>query len=216
MKQFVQIGVGTFGYNVARELCRLGHQVLVIDSDDRRIEQIKADVTQAVVADVTNKQVLREFVTDAIDGVLVSLGDNLEATILAVFFLREQGVRNIIVKAANEDHARVLRVVGATRVIHPEREVAMSLAQKLTFPNLIEHIPLAPEYGIVEIACPDKFVDKSLRELQLRNKYNLEVIAIKEVLRNEFHFVPGADFRLPLDSALIIIGKKSDIEKLKF
>lgn len=214
MRQYVAIGVGTFGFNVAKELCKRGHQVLVIDADARRIETIKGFVTQAIVADATDKLVLKEFVPPGVDAVIISMGDNLEASILAAFHVKELGVRHVIVKAMTDDHARVLKVVGATEVIHPEKDVAISLAERLSIPNLIDHIPLAPEYGIVELACPERFVGKTLRELQLRNRYNLEVIAVKEVLHNRLHLIPGADFSIPIDSALVIIGKRSDLEKL--
>ena len=215
MGQFVVIGLGAFGFNLATALSELGHEVLAVDSDTKKIEQIKDKVTQIVVADVRDKKALSEFISDNIDVAIVSLGDRMEASILATLYLKDLGVRKIIVKAVNEPHGQILKSIGAAEIIYPEKDVAMSLAKNLTIPNLIDRIPLAPEYCIVEIAIPDHFIGKSLEELRLRSKYNVEVIAIKDVLLDTFDLIPRVDVRIKPDSALIIIGRESDIHKLK-
>ena len=216
MKQYIVIGVGNFGANLATTLCKLGNQVLVIDLNKKKIDQIKDKVTHAVIADATDKEVLREFVKSSIEAVIVGLGDNMEANILTTLHLKDLKAKRIIAKAMSEDHGKILRAIGVTDIVYPERDVAIRLAKELTDPNLIEHIPLAPEYSIATIASPDKFIGKTLKELQLRNKYNIEVIAIKDVLSDSFHLIPGADFKIPPDSALLVIGKKTSVDKLRF
>lgn len=215
MGQFVVIGLGNFGYNVAVSLFEQGHQVLAIDSNNKKIEQIKDKVTQAVVTNVKEKETLSEFLSSDIDAAIVSLGDKIEASILTTLHLKDLGIKKIIVKAINDDHGQILKLIGAMEVIYPEKEEAVRLAQRLTSPNLIEHIPLASEYSIMEMAVPDKFIGKSLKELQLRNKYDVEVIAIKDVLQDTLHLIPGADVKIKPDSVLIVIGKEPDINKLK-
>ncbi len=215
MGQFVVIGLGNFGYNVATSLFELGNQVLAIDLNSKKIEQIKDKVTQAVVANVKDKEALSEFLSSDVDAAIVSLGDKLEASILTTLYLRDLGIKKIIVKAINDDHGQILRLIGATEVIYPEKEEATRLAQRLTTPNLIEHIPLASEYSIMEMVVPDKFAGKSLKELQLRSKYKVEVIAIKDVLHDTLQLIPGADVKIKPDNVLIVIGKKPDINKLK-
>lgn len=207
---FVVVGLGNFGYNVAIALTELGHQVLAIDSNNKKIEQIKDKVTQTVVADVRDKETLSEFISKDVDVAIVGLGDRMEASTLAVLYLKELGVKKIVVKVINDDHGQIMKSIGATDLIYPEKEVASSLAKRLTSPNLIEHVPLAPEYSIVEIAAPDNFIGKTLAELQLRTKYNVEVIAIKDVISDTIHLVPRADIKVNPDSALIIIGKEKD------
>lgn len=215
MGQFVVIGLGTFGFNIATALSELGHEVLAVDFDAKKIEQIKDKVTHIVVADVRDKKALSEFISDDIDVAIVSLGDRMEASILATLYLKDLGVRKIIAKAVNECHGQILTSIGAAEIIYPEKDVAVSLAKSLTIPNLIDRIPLAPEYCIVEIAIPDHFIGKTLEELRLRSRYNVEVIAIKDVLSDTFHLIPRVDFKIKPDSALIIIGRESDVNKLK-
>ncbi len=214
MKQYIVIGLGNFGYNIAIALSELGHYVLAIDSNRKKIEQIKDRVTHAVIGDATDKELLAEFITDSIDAVIVGLGSNMEANILITLYLRDLKVKKIISKAVSDDHGKILTAIGAHQVVYPERDVAIRMAKELTNPNLIEHIPLAPEYSIVTIAAPQKFIGKTLKELQLRNKYGVEVIAVKDVLMDKFYIIPNADFRIGIDNALLIIGEKDNIEKL--
>ncbi|MCK4904683.1 TrkA family potassium uptake protein [bacterium] len=215
MRQFVVIGLGNFGHNVAISLFEQRNQVLAIDANSKKIEQIKDKVTQAVVVNVKEKEALSEFISNDIDAAIVSLGDKIESSILTTLYLKELGVKKIIVKAINDDHGQILKLIGAMEIIYPEKEEAVRLAHRLTIPNLIEHIPLASEYSIVEIAVPDNFVGKSLKELQLRNKYNVEVIAVKDVLQDTLHLIPEADVKIKPDSVLMVIGKEVDINKFK-
>lgn len=215
MRQFVVIGLGNFGHNVAISLFEQRNQVLAIDANSKKIEQIKDKVTQAVVVNVKEKEALSEFISNDIDAAIVSLGDKIETSILTTLYLKELGVKKIIVKAINDDHGQILKLIGAMEIIYPEKEEAVRLAHRLTIPNLIEHIPLASEYSIVEIAVPDNFVGKSLKELQLRSKYNVEVIAVKDVLQDTLHLIPEADVKIKPDSVLMVIGKEVDINKFK-
>jgi len=215
MGKFVVIGLGNFGFNVAIALTELGHQVLVIDSDSKKMEPIEKKVWQSVVGDVSDKGILSKLISKDIDAVIICLGTQAEASTLATLYLKNLGIKKIIVKAMNDDHAQILKLIGATEIVFPEKEVATRVAQRISIPNLVEHIPLTPEYGIVEIAAPDKFVGKSLKELRLRSKYGVHVIAVKNMLFNSCQLIPGADFKIEPDSILIIIGKESDIKKVE-
>ncbi len=216
MKRFVVIGLGNFGMNAARALYKEGHDVLVIDSDEKKIERIKNEVNASIAADATDENVLKEFVSDIADAAIISLGENMEASVLTTLYLKELGIKRIIVKALNEAHRKVLERIGATETIFPEREAAVRLAQRLSVPNLIEHIPLAPEYSISQIETPTAFVGKTLKELQLPSRFGIQVIAIKDVLSDAFHVIPNAEFRIMPDSALLVIGKSDNLSKMRF
>lgn len=215
MGQYVVIGLGNFGFNTAISLMKKGNEVLVIDSNEKRVEKIKDLVTEAIIADAKEKSILQEFIQSNIDAVIVNLGDTIESSALVTLYLKEIGIHHIIVKVVEEIHGTIVQKLGATEIINPEKDSAIRLAERLTAPNLIEHIPLAPEYSIVEIAVPDKFAGKSLKELQLRNKYNLEVIAVKDVLSEKFKLIPSSDYKLEPDNVIIVVGKKEDLTKLK-
>lgn len=214
MKQFVILGLGSFGENLASALSEEGHEVLALDLDERKVDAIKERVTLAVVADAADKNVLSKFVNENADAVIVGM-DSMEASVLATLYLRDLGIKEIIVKAVNDDHAKVLKAVGATEVVYPEKDIALRLADRLSTPNLIEHLPLTPEYSIVEITPPKNFGGKTLKELHLRKEFGITVIAVKDVLSNKFQLIPKAEYEIKHNDVLMVIGKKGDIEKLK-
>src|SRR3972149_1982080 len=153
MGQYAVIGLGNFGFNVAVSLAEMGHEVLAIDSDSKRIDQIKENVMEAIVADGRDKKVLTEFITKDFDAVIVNLGESIESSALTTLYLRELGIKNVIVKVADEIQGTILKKIGANEIVNPEKESGVRLAQRLTEPNLIDYIPLG-EFGIVEIAIP--------------------------------------------------------------
>lgn len=215
MKNFAVLGLGNFGFNIARNLSEKGKNVLAIDSDPNQIEKIKNIVNDAIIGDIKNKAVLTEFLDQSIDTAIISTGDNEFDSILAVHHIKEIGIKNIIVKANNDMHAQILKLMGATEIIFPEKDIAEWIATRLSEPNLIERIPLSEDYSIVEYACPDKFAGNTLRKIQLRSKFNILLIAVKDILTNEFVLMPDADFKFKPDTILLLMGKKKDINQMK-
>ena len=215
MKQFVVIGLGNFGYNVAVRLAQIGHEVMAIDSSEERIDDIKDHVTQAVVADSKDKDALADLVTNAMSAAVVSLGDNIEASVLCVLYLKEIGVKRIIGKAASVDHGKILEAIGTSEVIYPERDAAVRLAEKLNAPtSVLDYIELSPDYGIVDVATPDDFVGKTLKMLHLPKEHGVLVIAVRNVLKNDIQIMPSADYKFEPDSVITVIGKYENLSKL--
>jgi len=215
MKQFVVIGLGNFGLNVAARLAQIGHEVLAIDSSEARIDHIKNKVTQAVVGDAKDKDMLREMVPNPVDAVIVGLGDSVEASILCVLYLKELGVKRVIAKASSDDHGRILESIGTSEVIYPERNAAIRLAEKLSAPtDVLDYIELSPEYGIVDVATPDKFVGKALKQLQLPKSHGVLIIAVRNVMKNAIQLMPPADYKFEPDSIMTVIGRYADLNKL--
>lgn len=216
MKQFVVIGLGRFGSNLAKALFNLGNQVLAMDMDKKVIEDIKDEVTDAIIADARDYKVLSEFIDDDVDSVIVASGAELEMSVLTVLYLKDLGVKHIIAKVKNEDHGKILAALGVNEIIYPEKDLATRLAERLTIASLISHIPLAPEYSIFEIATPDSFIGKTLAELQLRNKYGINVIGIKDILYDKIDIVPDPNYKFGPDTALIILCKTDEFADIKF
>ncbi len=215
MKRFVIIGLGSFGFTLARELSASGHEVLVVDSNETLINRIKEEVAHAIIADAKDTDNLKDFINDRIDAVVLNLGESLEETVLVTLALKKLGVENIIVKVSNEDHGVIMRKLGATEIVLPEKDYAKQMAKKLTNDNLLDYLPLSPEYGIYELALPNSFVGKRLNEINLRNKYNVSVVAIHDILKNKTIINPQPDFKFMPDMILYLLGKSDDIMTLK-
>jgi len=208
------IGLGSFGSNVAKTLYEKGNEVLAVDVDKEKIEEVKTFVSHAVNMDAADKENLQALGIQDMDVVIVSLGPEMESSILTVLYLHEIGAKHIVAKALTEDHAKILEAVGATEVIYPEKDMAIKTAMKLSCPNVLECLPLISGFGIQEIAPPEKFIGKSLKELDLRNKYGIQIIAIKELIPDKTTFVPKADFVLKDSDILVIMGEEKQLEKI--
>jgi len=215
MKRVVVIGLGIFGFNIAKDLYENGIEVIAIDKNRDIIQKIRDFSTKAILADGTDKEVIESIGIQGDDIVIISFGEDLAASTLITLHLKEMKIKNIIVKAPNEDHKRVLEKVGATQVIIPEREVADKVAKSLISPNVLDYIPLSDDYTISEIVPPASFMGKTIGELHLRTKYHVEVIAIREVLPDRVTMVPRADFVIKDSDVLVVIGKEDDIQKIK-
>lgn len=225
-KQFVVIGLGTFGMNLAKYLAKKGIQVLAIDRDEKKIDEVAPFVTQAIAADATDEKILRSFAIGEFNAGIVAIGENLESSILTTLLLRELGVKMIIVKSISSLHAKIAAKVGADRIIYPEIETARKLADNLISPTMLEEIELSSEYTIAQIITPKKFINKTLRELDVRIKHGINIIAIKHKVpyltdkdESDFKFEtnmsPEPDDEISEGDELFVIGRETDIEKLK-
>lgn len=213
MKSFVVIGCGRFGSTVARTLFELGNEVLAIDKNGDIIQEISEDVTQAVQADVMDETTLAELGIRNFDVVIVSIGSDLEASIMATLIAKELGVKQVIAKAQNLLHGKLLKKIGADKVIYPERDMAARVAHNLTSKNILDYIEISPDYNVLEITALQIWWGKTLSELRLRNKFGINVMAIK---RNDIVTVaPGADDMVLEGDIVVILGAKDDIIKLE-
>lgn len=226
MKKIVVIGLGSFGMNLIRTLSKKNIELIAVDLNKDRVNEIKDLATQPVAMDATSKDNLQSLGLEDVDCVIVSCGPDLEASILIVHLLSEIGVDRIIAKALTEDHEKILSLVGANEVLFPERDIAVKLANQLVSPNLMDYIPLESGFVIEEIAPPDMFVGKTLEEADLRKKFNINVIGIKQIIPDlssagsgtfddsGLSLNPGGDFLIKESDILIVLGTIEDIEKL--
>ncbi len=226
MKQFVVIGLGRFGSSIARALSEKKFEVLAIDEDENRVKEMEGVVSQAVVMDATDEKALKELGVADFDTAIVSMGETIEDSIMITLTLKEMGIKQVIVKAKSDLHSRILKKVGADRITFPEREMAEKLAESLASPKIFDFIELSKTHGIVEMVVPKKIVDNTLRDLQLRAKYKVSVIAIKRKVpyskpdgttdfKEEIIIAPGPDDELISGDVLVLLGKNADLEKIK-
>ncbi len=214
MPRFVVIGLGIFGYNVVKSLFEAGMDVIAIDKSKDSVQQVRDCASKAIVADVMDKSVMDSIGIHEDDIVILSFGEDLAASTLITLHLKNLNIRNIIVKAPNEEHKLVLEKVGATEVIIPEKEMANKVARSFISPNLIDYIPISEDYMICEIAPPQQFIGKSLSEVHMRSKHHVDVIAIRDTLTDKVHMVQP-DYLMKDSDILVVIGKSDDIDKLK-
>ncbi|NLG39455.1 MAG: TrkA family potassium uptake protein [Fibrobacter sp.] len=214
-KQFVVIGLGNSGYFLARHLTALGHDVLVIDSSPEKIQDITSSVSQAAVADSTRKKQLAALPLTKVDSVVVCIGEDLEASLLTVLNLKELGVKHIIAKSSSPAHTTILEKLGVSDIFHPERDMSISLAERMNRPNMLDYLPFMEGFSIIELACPEKFIGKSLKELSLTSKYGVQVIAIRDPLEIEPKLGNLADYILQERDVLFIIGPNKVLDKIK-
>jgi trk system potassium uptake protein TrkA len=215
MRKFVVIGLGNFGFYLAKSLFNEGKEVIGVDLNKERVQRIKDFCSYAVAGDAIDKSVLESIGIEKGDVVIVSLGTNISASVLVTLYLRDLHVENIYVKIVSEDHGRALEKIGATEVIFPERDLAKKLAKTLISPNLIDYIPLSDEYNVVEIAPPREFIGKSLAELSLRNRYNINIIGVRGVVPEKITMNPGGTFIIKDSDILLALGRSEDIRKIK-
>lgn len=213
MRQFVVIGCGRFGTSVAETLYSLGYDVLAIDKSEERVQEISAKVTHAVQADAIDENTLRTLGIRNFDVAVVTIGSNIQASIMATLIAKELGVNNVIAKAQNELHGRVLEKAGADRVVFPERDMGMRVARNLVSSNILDYIEFAPDYSIVEISAIADWEGKTLVELQLPLKYGINVIAIKH--GKDINIRPYAKDIIEKDDILIVIGSDKDLKNLE-
>ena len=213
MKRFVVVGLGNFGSSVAEALHAQGHDVVAIDVDEDAVDRIAPHVSRAAVGDGRSSTALERAGATEADAGIVSTGDDITASILSTLALRDQGVREIYVKVVSSDHARVMEKIGVTETIFPERESGVRLATRVSSRGILNYVHLGAGFSVQEMAVPESWIGKSLRELGLPRRYRISVLAVHDVLLDEMILVPEPDARLKESDTLVIAGADEDLAK---
>ncbi len=213
MKTYAVIGLGRFGSAAAARLEELGNEVLAIDTSEENVQRLADRVTHAVVGDARDEAVLRSLGVRGVDCAIVAIGSDIAASVLVTLSLKDMGVKQVICKASDEIHKRALERIGADHVVIPEREMALKLAQRLASPNLLDFIELSDEYGIAEAGIPDGWVKKTIRELDVRAKYHLDILGVRR--RERLRLSPGADFKFSEGDAVVVLGRNEDLAEIR-
>ena len=212
MKNFVVIGLGRFGTAVARELYEVGNDVLGLDTNSENVENIADYVTHAVTGDGRDPEVLRALGVADYDCAVVAVGSDVGSSALITMRMKEAGVPQVVCKAQSHVHQRLLEKIGADRVIFPEHEMGIKVAQGLARSNILNFIELSPEYGLVDVDLPRGWAGHTIRDLDIRAKYKVNVIAVRR--GSDFHVSPGADWIMIEGDKLVVLGADSDIAAL--
>ncbi|MBQ3943955.1 MAG: TrkA family potassium uptake protein [Elusimicrobia bacterium] len=225
-RQFGVIGLGTFGSNVAKELAARDFPVLAIDHKEEVVNRISSFVTQAIVADATDDIALKDAGIADCDTVIISMGEDVETSILATLIAKDLGVPNVIVKCTSMWHSKIAVKIGADKVIYPELEMAKKLAESMASPNILEQIEFSKDYNLIEIMAPKDLWKKTLRQANIRNKYGINIIAIKRNvpfinddgqsdIKEETNIAPGPNDEILENDILVVVGKEEQLKKFK-
>ena len=213
MKAYVVIGLGRFGIEVARHLYSLGCEVLALDMRSDLVQQISKDVTHAVVGDGQDIEVLKALGVRNMDCAIIAIGDDLAASVLATMNMKELGIPYVVCKAHDDTHRRVLEKLGADRVVIPEKENAARLARSLSTPNVLDYIELSEDYGIVEVPAPKSWHEKSLKDLNVRAKLGVNILAVRR--QGKINVSPAADFVIRSGDIMVVLGDSLALEALQ-
>jgi potassium uptake protein ktrA len=215
MRNFLVIGLGEFGKSVAKTLFKNKSTVLAIDSSPDLIQQALNEgfIDEAVILDATDELALKNVVKDDFDTAFVSVGDNIQASILITLHLKELGLKNIICKAVNHTQGRVLEKIGATQVVFPEESMGEKIAFSVLRPTIVEYFKFSEDYFIYEVKIPNSYVNKSLSELNLRHKYEINILAIKHS-DGKMNITPDPNMKLGKDDLLVVLARESTIGKI--
>ena len=213
-KQFAIIGMGRFGRSIAKTLYDLDYEVLAIDGDEERTQEVISMVTHAVTADTKDEEALRSLGLRNFDVVVIAIGADIQASILTTLIVKDMGVKMLVAKAQNEHHGKVLSKIGADKVIYPERDMGARVAHNLISPNILDHIELSNDYSIVDLLVGPALIGKNLRQLDIRNKYRCNVMGIKSK-EGVMNIAPHADDLIQDGDILVIVGKNEDLHRFE-
>lgn len=217
MKRFAVIGLGHFGAYAAETLYTSGREVIAIDRDKEVVQAMADSATQAVVADAADRAMLEALGIGEVDAAIISLGERMDVITLAALHVKELGVPYIAVKALSRDHGKILEAIGVDDVIHPEKDVAIRLANRLLRSDVIDFLPLMPGFSIIEIIAPKAFIGKELKTLDLRNKFNVQLIAIQRPGNGKVfsNIMPMATDTINDKDILVLLGEDKHLDKVQ-
>ena len=209
------LGMGSFGTALSRKLAANGCRVTGVDGRRERLDAVKNEIHEAVIGDCTERELLENLPIRDATAVFISLGENISQSLLATLHVKELGARNVIVKGVTKEHGKILEHLGVDRVVFPEEEVARELADRMTWPNVLDYLPIDPEYSVAEVAMPESLAGVTLAEADLRNRFGVNVMGLKDVMKGKFEMFPDGKTKLLDDQVLLVVGREKDLARLR-
>ncbi len=214
-RHFVVLGLGTFGAALAIRLRKNNCRVTGMDSDPDRVEELKSVLYEAIIGDATDRDALQHLPLKTANAVFISMGEDITRSLLATLHCKELGCNRIVVKGVTDEHGKILSRLGVERVVYPEIEIARQTADQYTWPNVIDFLPIDPEYSFLEIAVPNSFVGKTLLQINLRRQFGVWVVGVKDVLTGQLEMFPDGEFKVGEDQMLLVVGRLKDLNRLR-
>jgi trk/ktr system potassium uptake protein len=214
-KKFIVLGLGSFGSALSRRLTKNGCQVMGVDADRNRVNDVMDDLYETVIADVTDRDSLEELGLAEADAVVISLGEDISPSLLAALHAKELGADHIIVKGVSPEHGKLLEHLGVERVVFPELDIANELGDRMAWPNVLDFLPIDSDYSVMEISIPPSCVGATLLEADLRRRFGVWIMAVKDALSGKLTVLPEAEHRLTDDQLLLALGRKDQLEQLR-
>lgn len=215
MKTFIIIGLSSFGRYLTQFLSEKSFQVIAIDSDENNLNQVKEHISKGIVSDAKDMDILQKIGAQKADGVIVSLGEKVDDSMVIIYHLKKLGIKKLYVRVLNDDHAKIVNLIGDADIIFPEWDSAFRLAQRIDNPNILDFVPLSGEYSIMDWMPIDAVIGKSIAESELKKEYNVMVISIEETLPKRIKLIPRSNHIIKESDVLVLIGRNEDLEKLK-
>ena len=213
MKRFIIVGLGNFGSSVAETLCAAGYDVSALDTDAERVDGMARKVTRAAVGDGADLRTLKRIGAEDANAAIISTGDDITASALTALVMRDIGIEEIYVKVVSHDHARLIEKIGVTETIFPEHESGMRLAKRIAMHTLLNYVQLSPGFGVQEMAVPEEWLGRSLRELELPRKHGISVVAVNDMLLGRIQAAPDPDAVLKDSDTLLVAGTDENLAR---
>jgi trk system potassium uptake protein TrkA len=210
MKNIAIIGLSSFGYYLCEALNKYGFSIMAIDIDETIVQKVKPFVRKAIIGDARDKVFLMQLGIEDFDTVIISVGSKMDSSILITLYMKELKINEIIAKANNEDHAKILEKIGATKIIFPERDMGLRMAHTIASPNFLEFIPLTEGFSLIEVCPPNEWIGKKLKEIDVRVKYHVQITMIREIVPSRV-VIPDGNFIFKDSDILYIIGENESI-----
>lgn len=214
-RHFIVLGLGTFGEALTRRLTKNGCSVTGVDNRQERVDALKDILFAGIIGDATDYETLKQLPMKTVQAVIIGMGEDIAPSMLATLHAKELGARRIIVKGVTVDHGKILKQLGVERVVFPETEIAEQLADHLTWPNIVDFLPIGSEDAFVEISLPDSYAGKTLRDADLRHRYGVWVVGVKDAMTGELTMFPDGEYVLGADQLLLVVGNRDDIDKMR-
>lgn len=214
-KQFVVLGLGTFGAALAKKLSANGCRVTGVDDCEETAKELKEHLYATIIGDATDYDTLQQLPLQAAHAVLIGMGEDITKSLLATLHAKELGARRILVKGVTADHGKILKKLGVERVIFPEIEIAEELADSLTWPNIIEFLHIDPEYSFMELSVPESLINKTLQDVNLRRRFGVWVIGVKDAMTAQLTMFPDGQFVFGADQMVLVVGRRQDLDRLR-